>query len=202
MSNLAERNARHKRAMQRKKEHIDGNIAKATIDKGLMVVLTGNGKGKSSSAFGMLARSVGHGLRCGVVQFIKGTWDCGEQKLFEHNQLVDFFVMATGFTWETQDREADIAAAESTWQHARALLSNPNVNVVVLDELTYMITYGYLEKEMVLQAIESRPPSQHVVVTGRNASSELIEMADTVSEIGETKHAFYDGVKVQRGIDY
>ena len=97
---------------ERKKEHIDGNIAKATIDKGLMVVLTGNGKGKSSSAFGMLARSVGHGLRCGVVQFIKGTWDCGEQKLFQHHQLVDFFVMATGFTWETQDREADIAAAD------------------------------------------------------------------------------------------
>ena len=202
MASSAERNERHKRAMQRKKEYIDGRIAEATIDKGLLVVLTGNGKGKSSSAFGMLARSVGHGLRCGVVQFIKGKWDCGEQKLFQDNPLVDFYVMATGFTWETQDREADIAAAEATWKHAAALLANPEVDVVILDELTYMLTYGYLDKEMVLQALESRPENQHVVVTGRNAAKELIEIADTVSEIGENKHAFYDGVKVQKGIDY
>lgn len=202
MSESKERNERHKRAMQRKKEHIDGRIAEANIDKGLLVVLTGNGKGKSSSAFGMLARSVGHGLKCGVVQFIKGKWDCGEQKLFQDNPLVDFYVMATGFTWETQDREEDIAAAKATWKHAAALLSNPAIDVVILDELTYMLTYGYLDKEMVLQALESRPPSQHVVVTGRNASKELIELADTVSEVGETKHAFYDGVKVQKGIDY
>lgn len=202
MAESTERNERHKRAMQRKKEHIDGRIAEATIDKGLLVVLTGNGKGKSSSAFGMLARSVGHGLKCGVVQFIKGKWDCGEQKLFQDNPLVDFYVMATGFTWETQDREADIAAAKATWKHAAQLLSDPAVNVVVLDELTYMLTYGYLDKEMVLQALESRPSSQHVVVTGRNAAKELIEIADTVSEVGETKHAFYDGVKVQKGIDY
>ena len=197
-----DRNARHKRAMQRKKEYIDGRIAEATIDKGLLVVLTGNGKGKSSSAFGMLARSVGHGLHCGVVQFIKGKWDCGEQKLFQDNPLVDFHVMATGFTWETQDREADIAAAQATWKHAAELLSDPAFDVVVLDELTYMLTYGYLDKEVVLQALESRPPSQHAIVTGRNASKELIEIADTVSEVGETKHAFYDGVKVQKGIDY
>jgi cob(I)alamin adenosyltransferase len=202
MADSTERNERHKRAMQRKKEHIDGRIAEATIDKGLLVILTGNGKGKSSSAFGMLARSVGHGLKCGVVQFIKGKWDCGEQKLFQDNPLVDFYVMATGFTWETQDREADIAAAQATWKHATELLSDPAIDVVVLDELTYMLTYGYLDKEMVLQALESRPPSQHVIVTGRNASKELIEIADTVSEVGETKHAFYDGVKVQKGIDY
>ena len=202
MASSAERNERHKRAMQRKKEYIDGRIAEATIDKGLLVVLTGNGKGKSSSAFGMLARSVGHGLRCGVVQFIKGKWDCGEQKLFQDNPLVEFYVMATGFTWETQDREADIAAAEATWKHAAALLANSEVDVVILDELTYMLTYGYLDKEMVLQALESRPSNQHVVVTGRNAAKELIEIADTVSEVGENKHAFYDGVKVQKGIDY
>ena len=127
MTDSTERNERHKRAMQRKKEHIDGRIAEATIDKGLLVVLTGNGKGKSSSAFGMLARSVGHGLKCGVVQFIKGKWDCGEQKLFQDNPLVDFYVMATGFTWETQDREADIAAAKATWEQAAALLSDPAV---------------------------------------------------------------------------
>jgi cob(I)alamin adenosyltransferase len=137
-----------------------------------------------------------------VVQFIKGKWDCGEQKLFQDNPLVYFYVMATGFTWETQDREADIAAARATWKRSAELLSNPAFAVVVLDELTYMLTYGYLNKEMVLQALESRPPSQHVIVTGRNASKELIEIADTVSEVGETKHAFYDGVRVQKGIDY
>ena len=198
----ARRNERHKRAMQRKKEYIDGKIAEATIDKGLLVVLTGNGKGKSSSAFGMLARSVGHGLHCGVVQFIKGKWECGEQLLFQDSPLVEFHVMATGFTWETQDREADITAAEATWQHAAELLANPDIDVVVLDELTYMLTYGYLDKEKVISALENRPANQHAIVTGRNASKELIEIADTVSEIGETKHPFYEGVKVQKGIDY
>ena len=202
MSESTARNERHKKAMQRKKAHIDGNIAAATIDKGLLVVLTGNGKGKSSSAFGMLARSVGHGLRCGVVQFIKGQWQCGEQMLFASNPLVEFHVMNTGFTWETQDREKDIAAAEKTWEKAAALLANPSIDVVILDELTYMLTYGYLDKQMVLTALEHRPPGQHAVVTGRNASKELIELADTVTELNETKHAFYDGVKVQKGIDY
>ncbi len=196
------RNARHKRAMQRKKEYIDGRIAEATIDKGLLVVLTGNGKGKSSSAFGMLARSVGHGLRCGVVQFIKGKWDCGEQKLFSSHPLVEFQVMATGFTWDTQDRDADIAAAQQTWEKARELLADEDCKVVILDELTYMLTYGYLDKQEVLDAIAGRPAMQHVIITGRNASKELLEMADTVSEIGETKHPFNAGVKVQKGIDY
>lgn len=202
MTESKDRNARHKKAMQRKKAHIDGNIAAATIDKGLLLVLTGNGKGKSSSAFGMLARSVGHGLRCGVVQFIKGQWQCGEQMLFAEHPLVEFHVMNTGFTWDTQDREKDIVAAVSTWEKASALLANPEVDVVILDELTYMLTYGYLDKTMVLDALEKRPAMQHVIVTGRNASKELMELADTVSELSETKHAFYDGVKVQKGIDY
>jgi cob(I)alamin adenosyltransferase len=197
-----QRNERHKRAMQRKKEHIDGNIAKATIDKGLMVVLTGNGKGKSSSAFGMLARSVGHGLRCGVVQFIKGVWETGEHLLFQDHPLVEFHVMNTGFTWETQDREADITAAKATWEKAVELLNNKDIDVVILDELTYMLTYGYLDKDNVIDALDNRPEMQHVIVTGRNAGKELIEIADTVTELGETKHAFYDGVKVQKGIDY
>ena len=196
------RKQRHKRAMQRKKEHIDGKIAAATIDKGLCVLLTGNGKGKSSSAFGMLARSVGHGMRCAVVQFIKGQWETGEQLLFGNNPLVEFHTMNTGFTWETQDREHDIAAAEDTWEKARTLLADPEVDLVILDELTYMLTYGYLDKQAVLSAIEQRPADQHVVITGRNAAEELIEIADTVSELSETKHAFYDGIKVQKGIDY
>jgi cob(I)alamin adenosyltransferase len=202
VSTSEERALRHKKAMQRKKEHIDGRIAAATIDKGLLVVLTGNGKGKSTSAFGMLARSVGHGLRCGVIQFIKGQWECGEQMLFADNPLVEFHVMNTGFTWETQDRDSDIAAAEKTWAHGAAMMKNPNFDVVILDELTYMLTYGYLDKEMVLSALENRPEGQHVVITGRSAAKELIELADTVTELGENKHAFYDGVKVQKGIDY
>jgi len=202
VSTSEERALRHKKAMQRKKEHIDGRIAAATIDKGLLVVLTGNGKGKSTSAFGMLARSVGHGLRCGVIQFIKGQWECGEQMLFADNPLVEFHVMNTGFTWETQDRDTDIAAAEKTWAHGAAMMTNPDFDVVILDELTYMLTYGYLDKEMVLSALENRPEGQHVVVTGRSAAKELIELADTVTELGENKHAFYDGVKVQKGIDY
>ncbi|GGG52466.1 cob(I)alamin adenolsyltransferase/cobinamide ATP-dependent adenolsyltransferase [Pseudohongiella nitratireducens] len=196
------RNARHKRAMQRKKAHVDERIANATIDKGLIVVLTGNGKGKSSSAFGMLARSVGHGLRCGVVQFIKGQWECGEQLLFQDHPLVSFHVMNTGFTWETQDREADIAAAESTWQQAEKLLQDNAVNVVLLDELTYMLTYGYLDASRVLDCLRNRPEGQHVIITGRNASQALMELADTVSEVQDTKHAFNAGIKVQPGIDY
>ncbi len=196
------RKLRHKRAMQRKKAHIDKRIAAADIDKGLLVVLTGDGKGKSSSAFGMLARSVGHGLRCGVVQFIKGQWECGEQMLFHDHPLVEFHVMNTGFTWETQDREKDIEAAVATWAHAVDLLRNPAVKVVVLDELTYMLTYGYLDLAEVLKTLRERPEEQHVIITGRNANDALLEIADTVSEVKDIKHAFNSGVRVQKGIDY
>ncbi|MYA35496.1 MAG: cob(I)yrinic acid a,c-diamide adenosyltransferase [Gammaproteobacteria bacterium] len=198
----SDRDARHKRAMQRKKEYVDGRIAAATEDRGLLLILTGNGKGKSSSAFGMLARSVGHGLRCAVVQFIKGTWECGERLLFEDNPLVEFHIMGTGFTWETQDRQTDIAAAEAAWSKAEALLADEATDLVILDELTYMLTYGYLDKARVLEALRGRPPRQHVVVTGRNASRELLEMADTVSEVNEVRHAFNHGVKAQKGLDY
>lgn len=202
METSKERNIRHKKAMQRKKAHVDERIAAATVDKGLLLVLTGNGKGKSSSAFGMLARSVGHGLRCGVVQFIKGQWECGEQLLFGQHPLVEFYVMNTGFTWETQDRDADIEAAVATWAHAEALLANPEVNVVLLDELTYMLSYGYLDADRVMSALENRPADQHVIITGRNANAQLTELADTVSEVKDIKHAFNAGVRVQKGIDY
>lgn len=197
-----DRSARHKRAMQRKKKYVDGRIAAATEDRGLLLVLTGNGKGKSSSAFGMLARSVGHGLRCAVVQFIKGTWECGEQMLFAENPLVEFHVMGTGFTWETQDRQTDIAAAEQAWSQAETLLADETIDLVILDELTYMLTYGYLDKSRVLEVLGGRPGHQHVVVTGRNASRELLEMADTVSEVKDVRHAFNHGVKAQKGLDY
>ncbi len=202
MSESEERNRRHRRAMRRKKAHVDARIAAADADKGLLVVLTGAGKGKSSSAFGMLARSVGHGLRCGVVQFIKGTWETGEMLMFRGHPLVSFHVMATGFTWETQDREKDTAAAEATWREAERLLGDPEVDVALLDELTYMLTYGYLDKDRVLGALARRPPMQHVIVTGRNASKELIEVADTVTELNSVKHAFDSGVKIQKGIDW
>jgi cob(I)alamin adenosyltransferase len=202
METQEERNARHRRAMQRKKTLVDARIAAATQDKGLLLVLTGNGKGKSSSAFGMLARSVGHGLRCGVVQFIKGQWECGEHLLFQNHPLVEFHVMNTGFTWETQDREKDIAAARATWQHTAELLRRPEVQVVLLDELTYMLTYGYLDAAEVLAALAARPPQQHVIVTGRNASEALLAMADTVSEVQDIRHAFNHGIRVQKGIDY
>ena len=198
----SDRDARHKRAMQRRKEYVDGRIAAATEDRGLLLILTGNGKGKSSSAFGMLARSVGHGLRCAVVQFIKGAWECGERLLFEDNPLVEFHIMGTGFTWETQDRQTDIAAAEAAWSKAEALLASETTDLVILDELTYMLTYGYLDKARVLEALRGRPAHQHVVVTGRNASRELLEIADTVSEVNEVRHAFNHGVKAQKGLDY
>ena len=202
MSNQEERNERHKKAMQRKKAHVDKRIAAATTEKNLLLVLTGNGKGKSSSAFGMLARSVGHGMKCVVVQFIKGQWDCGEHANFSAHPLVDFHVMNTGFTWETQDRSKDITAAEQTWVKAEEFLTDSSYELVILDELTYMLTYGYLEKSRILKAIKNRPKNQHAVVTGRNASKELISLADTVSEINNTKHAFDSGIKVQKGIDY
>ena len=202
MSNQEERNERHKKAMQRKKAHVDERIAAATTEKNLLLVLTGNGKGKSSSAFGMLARSVGHGMKCAVVQFIKGQWVCGEHANFAEHPLVDFHVMNTGFTWETQDRSKDITAAEQTWVKAEEFLTDSSYELVILDELTYMLTYGYLEKSRILKAIKNRPKNQHAVVTGRNASKELISLADTVSEINNTKHAFDSGIKVQKGIDY
>ena len=202
MRNQDERNKRHKKAMQRKKAHVDERIAAATTEKNLLLVLTGNGKGKSSSAFGMLARSVGHGMKCAVVQFIKGQWDCGEHANFAEHPLVDFHVMNTGFTWETQDRSKDITAAEQTWVKAEEFLTDSSYELVILDELTYMLTYGYLEKSRILKVIKNRPKNQHAVVTGRNASKELIALADTVSEINNTKHAFDSGIKVQKGIDY
>ena len=202
MSNQEERNERHKKAMQRKKAHVDKRIAEATTEKNLLLVLTGNGKGKSSSAFGMLARSVGHGMKCAVVQFIKGQWDCGEHANFAEHPLVDFHVMNTGFTWETQDRSKDITAAEQTWVKAEEFLTDSSYELVILDELTYMLTYGYLEKSRILKAIKNRPKNQQAGVTGRNASKELISLADTVSEINNTKHAFDSGIKVQKGIDY
>jgi len=200
--NRVERDSKkHQQRQQKLKEKVDERVATATEDKGLLLVITGNGKGKSTSGFGTVARAVGHGLSAAVVQFIKGTWDCGERNLLEQHN-VPFYVMNTGFTWETQNREQDIAAAEKVWTDAKKLLANPQVDVVLLDEITYMLSYKYLELDEVLQAIKARPAHQHVVVTGRACHRQLIELADTVSEVQSVKHAFESGVKAQRGIDW
>ncbi|MBO9490197.1 cob(I)yrinic acid a,c-diamide adenosyltransferase [Endozoicomonas sp. G2_1] len=192
---------KHKTRMQKVKEKVDARIDAATEERGLLLVITGNGKGKSTSGFGTVARAVGHGLNAAVAQFIKGTWACGERNLLE-NAGVQFHVMATGFTWNTQDRSQDIAAAESVWQHCKSLLSDENIDLVLLDELTYMLSYKYLDLDEVLAAIKNRPAHQHVVVTGRGAHRALIELADTVSEVQSIKHAFDNGIKAQQGIDW
>ena len=192
---------RHQKRQQRLKAKVDERIAAATADKGLVLVITGNGKGKSTAGFGIVTRAVGHGLRAAVAQFIKGTWECGERNLLQKHG-VPFSVMATGFTWETQNRALDIAAATQVWQDCAAYLQDPNIDVVLLDELTYMLSYDYLDLATVLGAIQNRPAHQHVVITGRGAHRQLIDIADTVSEVQSVKHAFDAGIKVQKGIDW
>lgn len=192
---------RHRERQQRLKTQVDNAVAAATDEKGLLLVITGNGKGKSTSGFGTVARAVGHGLTAAVVQFIKGSWDCGERNLLQQHG-VKFAVMATGFTWDTQDKAADIAAAEAVWQQAEKFLADPAVDVVLLDELTYMLSYHYLSLERIEKALMQRPASQHVVITGRACHRRLIELADTVSEVQNIKHAFDHGIKAQRGIDW
>ncbi len=192
---------RHQKRQQRLKAKVDERIAAATADKGLVLVITGNGKGKSTAGFGIVTRAVGHGLTAAVAQFIKGTWECGERNLLQKHG-VPFSVMATGFTWETQDRALDIAAATQVWEDCAAYLQDPNIDVVLLDELTYMLSYDYLDLATVLGAIQNRPAHQHVVITGRGAHRQLIDIADTVSEVQSVKHAFDAGIKVQKGIDW
>lgn len=187
---------------QRKKELVDRRVARASIDRGVLVVNTGNGKGKSSSGFGMLARSLGHGFHCGVVQFIKGSFSTGEEAFFRRfDEDVDYRVMGEGFTWETQDRERDIAAAGAAWQEAARMLSDPAYDFVLLDELNIALNKDYVPLDRVLAALAARPPRQHVVVTGRGAPQALIDAADTVTEMRLVKHAFKTGIKAQHGIE-
>jgi|TARA_B110000208_G_scaffold105725_1_gene131175 cob(I)alamin adenosyltransferase len=195
------RNARHKARMERKKEVIDKSIEKADQEKGLLLVLTGNGKGKSSSAFGMMARSLGYGMKVGVAQFIKGRSDTGEEAFFAQQANVEWHVLGEGFTWNTQDRERDTATAVAGWEVTKVMLQNPDIALVILDELTYPIKYGYLDEVAILADIAARPPQQHVVVTGRGASQAFIDLADTVSELKDVKHAYRAGIKAQAGID-
>jgi len=187
--------------MTRKKAVVDAAISRAEQDKGLLLVLTGNGKGKSSSAFGMVARTLGYGLKAGVVQFIKSRRDTGEEKFLGGQPGVQWHVVGDGFTWETQNRDADIAAAQRGWSVAQGLLRDASLHLVVLDELTYLLNYGYLDVQQVCADLAARPTMQHVVVTGRAAPQCLLDIADTVSEIQDTKHAFRAGVRAQPGID-
>ena len=200
-NSLPDKNERHNLRMARKKEVIDAAIVASNKSKGLLLVLTGNGKGKSSSAFGMVARSLGHGMKVGVCQFIKARTDTGEEAFFSPHENCDWHVLGDGFTWDTQDRSQDIATSEKGWEIAKAMLNDPSYDLVVLDELTYLLSYKYLDADDVLDDIQNKPAAQHVVVTGRAAIDELIEMADTVSEIEDVKHAYRDGIVAQKGID-
>lgn len=193
----------HKKRMENQKEKIDQHIAEASEERGVLILLTGNGKGKSSSAFGMVMRALGYDYKIGVVQFIKGVQLSGEE-IYLRDKLPegDFYQMGTGFTWDTQDREADVAAAEKTWEKVVPMLQDESYHLVVLDELTYMLAYKYLDEDMVLSALRNRPKNQSVVVTGRGGGSALRELADTVSEIKEIKHAYNAGVKARKGVDY
>lgn len=194
-------NDRYKARQQKLKEKIDERIEAAQIEKGLLLVITGNGKGKSTAGFGMITRATGHGQKCGVAQFIKGTWACGERELLQQHG-VEFYTMATGFTWDTQNKESDIEAAQIVWHHCKRMLNDPNFDVILLDELTYMITYGYIPLEEIIFALKNRPAEQSVIITGRAAHRQLIEIADTVSEVQNIKHAFDSGIKVRQGIDW
>lgn len=196
-----DKNARHAERMARKKAVIDQAIDRADQEKGLLLVLTGNGKGKSSSAFGMAARALGHGMKVGVAQFIKGRTDTGEEAFFSRQPNIEWHVLGEGFTWDTQDRERDIQKAREGWDVAKKMLADPAFNLVILDELTYTMNYGYLDATEVLADIVARPTMQHVVVTGRAASQALIDAADTVTELMDVKHAWRAGIKAQPGID-
>ncbi len=201
--NNGQKSASHNATMKKRKGKIDANIERVDEERGVAILLTGNGKGKSSSAFGMAIRSLGYGYKVGIVQFIKGKQLSGEELFIrEKHPEVYFQQMGTGFTWDTQDRDSDIAAAEATWAHAEKLLQDASYHLVILDELTYMLSYKYLDEDKVLNALRHRPAEQSVVVTGRGGGSALRDLVDTVSEIQDIKHAFRAGVKARKGVDF
>jgi cob(I)alamin adenosyltransferase len=198
---------KHKRKMQHRKAVMDERIKKADVDRGIIVVNTGPGKGKSSSGFGMVMRALGHGLRAGVIQFVKGRTDSGEQGFLAKCAHLfpgqfELHVMGEGFTWDTQDKSRDIEKAEAAWALARTMLADPDIAVVLLDELNIALRYGYLDLDKVLADLKMRPPMQHVIITGRNAPQGIIDAADTVTEMMVVKHAFKAGVKAQKGIEW
>lgn len=200
---IAALNERHRARMERKKAVIDAKIAAADKEIGILIVNTGNGKGKSSSAFGMVARALGHGMKVGVVQFIKGAMSTGEELFLRRfPNEVSFHAMGEGYTWETQDRERDIAKANEAWEQARRYLADPSYGMVVLDELNIALKYRYLDVHTVIADLLDRPAMQHVVVTGRAAPPELVAVADTVTEMNVVKHAFKAGIAAQAGTEW
>ncbi|GAN90142.1 Cob(I) alamin adenosyltransferase [Gluconobacter frateurii M-2] len=202
MSNTDD-NARHREKMQKRKDVQDQEVASKTVEKGVLAVHTGPGKGKSTAAFGLALRALGHGKRVVVVQFIKGAWVTGERAALERfNDLLEWHTMGEGFTWETQDRSKDVAACERAWEVAKAALARDDVGLVVLDELNIALRYDYLPLEQVLADLKNRPAMQHVVITGRNAKPALIEAADLVTEMTLVKHHFSAGVKAQAGFEF
>lgn len=195
---------RHKQKMEKRKAAQDAEVAAKTISqKGLLIVHTGKGKGKSTAAFGLLLRALGHGWPCGVVQFIKGAWDTGERRALSRlSDLLSWHTMGEGFTWETQDRARDMAAAAAAWAKALELIADPKIKLLVLDELNIALRYEYLPLTEVVAALQSRRPALHIVVTGRNAKPEMLEAADLVTEMSLVKHHFAAGVKAQEGIEF
>ena len=194
---------RHKAKMENRKAHQDAKLKEKTIEKGLLIVNTGPGKGKSTAAFGLALRMLGYGRRVGIVQFVKGAWHTGEKDaLARFGELVSWHVMGEGFTWETQDKARDIAAAERAWQKALELMADPSFGLVILDELNIALRYDYLDVDAVVAALSARRPDLHVVVTGRNAKAALLEAADLVTEMTLVKHHFAAGVKAQQGIEF
>jgi cob(I)alamin adenosyltransferase len=199
----AELDARHAEKMRKKKEARKKILATKTREKGLIIVHTGKGKGKSTAAFGIVFRSLGHGHKVGVVQFVKGAWETGERDvLMKFADQVTFKTMGEGFTWETQDRRRDIAAAKKAWEAAKEMIADPSYNLVLLDELNIVLRYDYLPLDEVLEVLRDKPEMTHVIVTGRNAKDELIGIADLVTEMTQVKHPFRDGVKAQVGIEF
>jgi cob(I)alamin adenosyltransferase len=196
-------NARHHEKMAKKKAARDKIMATKTIERGLLIVHTGKGKGKSTAAFGMIFRHVGHGMKTGVVQFVKGSWGTGERTVLEKfPELVTIKAMGEGFTWETQDRERDVAHAREGWEEAKRMIADPSLRMVLLDELNIVLRYDYLPLADVLEVLKSRSLDKHVVITGRNARDELIEIADLVTEMEQVKHPFRSGVKAQAGVEF
>ncbi len=199
----AELDARHAEKMRKKKAARDKIIATKTIEKGLLIVHTGKGKGKSTAAFGMVFRTIGHGQKVAVIQFVKGKWETGERTVLENfPELVSINKMGDGFTWETQDRQRDIAAARAAWELAKEYIENPEYKMVLLDELNIVLRYDYLPIEEIVETLKAKPEDKHVIITGRNAKEELIEIADLVTEMTQIKHPFRAGVKAQAGIEF
>jgi cob(I)alamin adenosyltransferase len=200
---LEKDSARHNEKMAKKKAARDKIMATKTIERGLLIVHTGKGKGKSTAAFGMIFRHVGHGMKSGVIQFVKGAWGTGERTVLEKfPDLVTIKAMGEGFTWDTQDRDRDIAHARAGWEEAKKMIADPEMHMVLLDELNIVLRYDYLPWDEVKAVLTSRPMDKHIVITGRNAKEELIEMADLVTEMEQVKHPFRSGVKAQKGVEF